>query len=341
MDLHFTKEEKFDFFKIMEIAYQHFYLPIINCAFELRLFDYLTGFKTCRQVAHEAQVEENELIFLLNSLVALDILEKRNDLYSMKHGLKRFLDSRSETFIGLYHETIYYTYKKIVDFTSILKTGLHSVKKEKSPEFFSELVKMMFYTNIVPASELAEHFEGEIRALRKRKGIVHILDVGAGSGVWSIPFCKLNNQVFVDAFDFERVLDVTREFVKRHDVADRYAFIKGDIDASQWHLNKYDYILLGNICNTVSMNSLKLMFKNARNALSDCGKVVVIDMVPDEYDLKKTIFPVIFSILMRLITSEGATHTVNEYTELMSEAGFKKFGVVELTSYHSKILLAE
>ena len=336
--MQFSHNERKGFVALMEKAYQHLSLPIINCALELNLFDALTGYQSVDKIRTQIHAQKEELQILLDALVALDLLHKKNGRYKIKEGLERFLDSRSDNYIGPYHRRIYEVYKNVPSFANIVKTGEHPEKKEKDPLFFRQLVEMMFTTNIVAAAELADFFDEDIHATAARKKMVHILDVGSGSGVWSLPFAQIHGAVKVDALDFEKVLEITRKLADRHHVLQQYAFLPGDMHTRDWPKKKYDFVIFGNICNTISEASVKTIFTKARKSLVDEGKVLVVDMVPEE-DLKEAVFPVIFSILMRLITSQGTTHSVPWYEAKLQECGFKSITSIQLSSYHSKIII--
>ena len=56
-----------------------------------------------------------------------------------------------------------------------------------------------------------------------------MLDVGAGSGAWSLAVLERDPSARALAMDWPHVLEVTQQFAERFGFADRYAYLPGNL----------------------------------------------------------------------------------------------------------------
>jgi ubiquinone/menaquinone biosynthesis C-methylase UbiE len=76
-----------------------------------------------------------------------------------------------------------------------------------------------------------------------------VLDVGAGSAVWSLALARQNPKTRVTVIDLPGVVDtVTRRFVAREGLTDRFTFWPGDLQQVAFGESAFDIFVLGHIC---------------------------------------------------------------------------------------------
>ncbi|MCX5786926.1 MAG: class I SAM-dependent methyltransferase, partial [Elusimicrobia bacterium] len=109
-----------------------------------------------------------------------------------------------------------------------------------------------------------------------------ILDVGAGSGVWSIAALEEDLSSTAVALDFPKILAITREYAAKAGVTDRLTFLEGSMHEARFEAGEYDLVLLGNICHSEGEAATRTFLKGLEPALRPGGKVAVIDMIPNE-----------------------------------------------------------
>src|SRR5258706_287257 len=90
--------------------------------------------------------------------------------------------------------------------------------------YFREFVEDIFPMSYEAACALAD----ELRVAEASER-VSVLDLAAGSGVWSIAMAEASPRVRVTAVDWPAVLPVTRRIAARHGVADRFTFVEGNL----------------------------------------------------------------------------------------------------------------
>src|SRR5262249_45430448 len=96
-------------------------------------------------------------------------------------------------------------------------------------EFFRDLVEDLFANNYAAAQTLAEALN-----VAAAKSPVRVLDIAAGSGVWSIALAEKSPQVQVTVVDWPAVVPVCQKVAARHNVGDRYRFLPGDLLATEF-----------------------------------------------------------------------------------------------------------
>jgi ubiquinone/menaquinone biosynthesis C-methylase UbiE len=169
--------------------------------------------------------------------------------------------------------------------------------------------------------------------------VLRILVVGGGCAAWSIPLLEADPESRAVAADLPPVIEITREYVDRHGLADRYEYIPGNIRELDFGDNEYDMALLGNICHSEgARNSRDLIIKMGR-CVKPGGRIIIVDMIPDD-ERRGPLRPLIFAVNMLVGTEEGGTFTRREYQGWLLEAGFGQMEELE-SGGDSPVLVAE
>jgi len=165
-----------------------------------------------------------------------------------------------------------------------------------------------------------------------------ILDVAAGSAVWSIPFAEDLSQARVTALDFAQVLDTTRAYAKRHGVGDRFDYIEGNLRDVDLGEGRFDLAVLGNIIHSEGEASTRDLFGRLHRSLRASGRVAILDMIPED-DRSGPVFPLGFALNMLLHTAEGDTYTFAQISQWLKDAGFTAVDRVDI-QFHSPMIVA-
>src|SRR5438270_16109 len=133
------------------------------------------------------------------------------------------------------------------------------------------------------------------------------------------------------------LLETTRGYLKRHGVEDRYDFLPGDLKEIDFGEDRYDLALLGNIVHSEGEESSRDLFKRLYGALKAGGRIVIIDMIPNN-ERTGPPFPLFFALNMLVNTEKGSTYTLADYTEWLNAAGCKRVATADIQS-HSPIII--
>ncbi|MEO5360534.1 MAG: acetylserotonin O-methyltransferase [Nitrospirota bacterium] len=304
---------------------------ILRTGVDFDVFTHISeGRKTADEIARASGANPGAIGRLLNALTGLKFLQKPDkDTYELTPVAAAYLVNNSPSYLGILtgHVTdLWNTWGRL---TEVVRTGnLADMPTDmptdmidtpqKGPEFFKKLVARIFPLSYGIACRLAD----EIGAA----GELKIVDVAAGAAPWSIPFAQKDKNISVTAVDFPEVLEMTKGYVERFNVASQYSYLAGNIRELNFGADTYDIALLGHICHSEGEVHSKELLKKIYRCLKPGGKVIIPEMVPDAERSAKT-FPLMFSLNMLLHTSDGDTFLFEDYQAWLGAAGFRHIGI--------------
>jgi ubiquinone/menaquinone biosynthesis C-methylase UbiE len=151
------------------------------------------------------------------------------------------------------------------------------------------------------------------------EGVRRMLDVGGGSGAFSIAFARANPALRAEILDLPTVLPIAERHVAEAALADRITTRAGDLRVDDLGRD-YDLVLLSSICHMLGPDGNRDLLFRAARALAPGGRVVVSDFVQDE-DGTAPRQAVLFSINMLVGTPSGRSYRESEYRAFLGEAG--------------------
>ena len=137
------------------------------------------------------------------------------------------------------------------------------------------LVRALFQMNYPAAKYAALYLK------RKHKIISDILDVAAGSGVWSIAIAEQFKSAKVSALDFSGILNITREYVNKFRMNDRYKYIERDLRNIDFGRECYDLVILGHICHSEGRIHAKQLIEKSFRSLKDGSSLLIAEFLPN------------------------------------------------------------
>ena len=163
-----------------------------------------------------------------------------------------------------------------------------------------------------------------------------LLDVGGGTGIYSIA-CLLRNPLLkAIVFDRREVLKVASEFAIQYGVADRLQLIEGDMFADP--LPPANAILLSNILHDWDEPECQQLVSKCSASLPPGGRLFVHDVfLNDRLDGPLPI--ALYSAALFTLT-EGRAYSAADYRDWLSAAGLVSSDVVP-TLIHCGLLTAE
>jgi cyclopropane fatty-acyl-phospholipid synthase-like methyltransferase len=166
-----------------------------------------------------------------------------------------------------------------------------------------------------------------VKALGKT-GVRRILDLGGGSGSYSIAFAKASPEAQCEILDLPEVVPLTTEYVSKAGVAEQVSIRAGDMLHDDFG-SGYDIVMLNAICHMFSEEQNLDIFRRARKALAPNGRLVVQDFIlnPDKTGLQHA---ALFSVNMLVGTDAGASYSEVEYASWMKAAGFTEVNRIKL-----------
>ena len=306
--------------RIMQFAWGYVPPLVLEAAIRHRVFDVLdSGAKTLHEVHLETGASERGLAAIMNALVGLNFLTKdKQAVFSLTPESATFLVSTKPGFQGgVIRHGSEHLIPKWLHLNDIVASGrpVQSVNQEEGGStFFQSFVNDIFPMSYPAAQNLARHLN------RNGNGPLRILDLAAGSGVWGIALAQSSEQVRVTAVDWPEVIPVTRETVSRFGLADRFAFIEGDLLQADFG-SDHELATLGQILHSEGEERSRALLAKTFNALASGGTIAIAEFLVNA-DRTGPLNGLFFAVNMLVNTDCGGTYSFEEISDWLADAGF-------------------
>jgi cyclopropane fatty-acyl-phospholipid synthase-like methyltransferase len=152
-------------------------------------------------------------------------------------------------------------------------------------------------------------------------GVSLLLDIGGGSGVYSIMACRENPKLHAVVFDVATVCAVADEFIAQAGLSDRIRTQPGDYLVDQYP-DGADAILICGTLEPRTSDEHRTVLRKAFEALAPGGTLfLIINMLDDD---GKGPLEAVLSNLAHVFGSGtwGRIHSAGEIAQMLSAAGF-------------------
>lgn len=171
-------------------------------------------------------------------------------------------------------------------------------------------------------SDLGMMYETIALALATSLGLrpQRILDIGCGSGVWSLAFASRDPSSQVSGLDFPGVLDAFVARAARLGVADRVKLVPGDMHEVQVPAAAFDLVVVANVLRLEHEARAQAVIARAAAALRPGGHLLVIDALAAGTPAKELVRAV-YELHLTMRTEKGHVHSPAQITQWMQAAG--------------------
>jgi len=317
--------------RLLELAWSYAPPLIVGAALKHRIFDLLAdGPKTVAQVSQENGASIRGVRAIMNALVAFELLRKDGrEHYALTPESETFLVRGKPAYLGGFLQHGDQLIPKWLQLPEVVRSGKPAMSVNQEGDgsaFFLDFVEELFPVGYPSARALAAAFPEARR----------VLDIAAGSGVWSIPLAQSSKEVRVTALDWEGVLPATRRVTERMGVADQYEFCAGDLNTADFG-NGYDLAILGQILHSEGERNSRALLGKVFRALAPGGTIAIAEFIAND-DRTGPPLAMLFAVNMLVNTDVGDTFTVPEISQWLREAGFENPRTMEVPSPSPLIL---
>ncbi len=301
--------------EVMGMARAFMESRLLLTALELDVFTPLAAGATAAAVADACHTDPGATARLLNALVALGLLTKQGEVFSPTAVAARFLarGGKDDSVDALLHQaSLWQTWSGL---TGAVRCGQPAPRRdpnERGDEWTVAFIAAM-HKGAAQRAPLLVQAVGV-------QGVRRMLDVGGGSGAYSIAFVQAGQEVSAGIVDLPAVLPIAEGHVAAAGLAGRITLRPGDLRHDELG-SGFDLVLLSSICHMLDREGNRDLLRRAFSALAPRGRVVVSDFVLDE-DRASPRQAALFSINMLVGTSSGDCYTEAEYAAWLREAGF-------------------
>ena len=315
------------------------YMPsrCILTALELDIFTAVGDGANAEQIGTKIHANARAAGMLLNALVALGLLSKSGDDYKNTPESARFFvqGSKDNHRNGLLHTAnIWHRWSTLTD---AVRSGTRvPISRDDNPEWTRNFIAGM-QRNAKDRAPLVVKALGTAPATAtSNSNVRRILDLGGGSGAYSIAFAKASPDMQCEILDLPEVVPLTAEYVRQAGVSAQVSLRAGDMLQDDFG-SGYDLIMLNAICHMFSEEQNREIFRRAHQALAPNGRLVVQDFIlnPEKTGPQHA---ALFSLNMLVSTEAGASYSEPEYTHWMKAAGFTEVCRINLPGPSSLIV---
>jgi (2Fe-2S) ferredoxin/2-polyprenyl-3-methyl-5-hydroxy-6-metoxy-1,4-benzoquinol methylase len=296
---------------------------VLLTAVELDLFTAVGSGASADEVAARTGSDPRATEMLMNALVALGWLAKqdaifRNTPLSARYFVAESADDARAATMHLVH--LWQTWSTLTECIRAGTSVFHREVVDRGEEWTRSFIAAM-HRNARARAPLV------VRALGP-EGVTRMLDVGGGSGAYSIAFASANENLQVDLLDLATVIPIAQGHIKSAGLAGRIRTRPGDLRADKFG-EGYDLVFVSAICHMLGPDENKDLLRRCFAALAPGGRVVIQDFIlePDKTVPKSA---ALFALNMLVGTQAGSTYTEAEYATWLEEAGFQEVRHVRL-----------
>jgi hypothetical protein len=304
-----------DYILAMAAAFQE--SRILLSAAELDLFTKLKdGPRTSDDIAGAEGWDQRALRILMDALASIGLITKLPDGAYMAepHALKLLSRGDPESVLPMVRHRVrlWETWSNI---TEIVRTG-ENPRFRNDPTYSQEETEEFIGAMHVIGGHMAEKIVADLDLSRRSR----LLDVGGGSGVYTIAFLKKAPQLKATLFDLPEVIGLSRQYITEAGLIDRVEFVSGDYNEDEFPAG-HDLALLSAIIHINSRDGNRSLYGRIHKALDHGGALLIRDHIMDEARTTPA-EGTIFAVNMLAATRAGDTYTFGEVKEDLEAAGF-------------------
>ena len=304
---------------------------ILLSGFELDVFTNIDEAGTTNnQIANSLHLDEHACERLLNALVSLGFLDKKNNLFFNTADSFTFLSKKSPEYLGgiMHSNHLWNTWSNL---THVVKTGISAHQSEinvRGEDWLFPFINAMHDRAKKQAPQQLKNID--------LAGIKSILDVGGGSGAYSMEFISRKPEIEATVFDLPNVVTITIKFLDKEGFSDKIKTYAGDYTTDDLPKG-FDLIFMSAIIHSNPLEINQDLIKKCFDSLNKNGRIVIQDWIMNN-DRTQPLQGAIFAINMLVGTEAGDCFTEHEVTEMLIGAGFKNISRIEFESGLSQMI---
>jgi predicted O-methyltransferase YrrM len=282
---------------------------------------------TFDQLSDELGLQTRPAVVLITALRAMGFIDKQGDLLTLTELAAEHLVPGGEfdcgDYVGLAAQS-----PGVLGMVKLLKTNQPLGSDEEAGAAFIYRDGM---ASAMEAEQSARHFTMALAGRAKNVAPAladvlpidqhsRLLDIGGGTGIYSIALIQKHPTLVSTVFDRPEVLKVAREMAEAYGVLDRMAFVAADMFADDLPADA-DTILLSNILHDWDVPQCKQLVGRCAAALPAGGRLLIHDVfLNDELDGP---LPIALYSASLFSFTEGRAYSAAEYRTWLSDCGLE------------------
>ena len=301
--------------EIREIAVGFQRSRILLTAYELDIFTFIGKNRySSETVSNVLNLNNKAVEKLLNALVAIKLLAKEKEYFSNTKESFIFLSKDSPAYMaGLMHTNhLWNTWSHLTD---VVKTGIVAHREEineRGEKWLEAFIHAMHDRGKKQAPAQIANID--------LQNVGSVLDVGGGSGCYSMEFINRKPGLKAAIFDLPNVIPISKRIVEKENFTGKIEYYSGDYKTEELPKG-FDLVFLSAIIHSNPPEINQELVKKCYRALNVNGRIVIQDWIMNDAKTEP-VQGAVFSINMLVGVEGGDCYSESEVSSWMKNAGF-------------------
>ncbi len=286
------------------------------------------SWQTADQVAEQCQLDLRATDIILHALVAAGILRQDGERFCTELEARPLLLADSPTTLKSILGHNLFMMRGWSHLDEVLKTGQPLPHPQRTEEQLRDFICGMENVSRISSKEVASKVD--LSSTRK------LLDLGGGPATAAITFAQVNPQLECVVFDLEEPVNIGREQIAKAGLTHRISTIAGDFHTDSIGTG-FDVVYLANVIHMLDDLQTSALLQKSFNALVPEGRLLLKDFFLED-SRSEPADGAQFSVNMLVNTQGGKTYTRTRVLELLGQAGFTKFELIDVGTQSQVII---
>lgn len=331
--------------EVFEIAFGYMKSKALFAGLHLGVFDALGDeWRSLGELRQATGAEDRGLVTLLTALVAIGLLEQSGGCdgevrrYRNAPASRAMLVGGESGGFGEYcrRQIDRQMYPFLHNLADVLRGCRDTVPFRDYETWFGDAAEASLYSESQHAASLPA--AALLDAVVDLSGARRLLDVGGGSGAFSISLCRSHPDLRATIIDFPHVVEVGRRFVVEAGLDERIDFLSGNALDLEWPSGQ-DAVLFSYVSGSVAEEGVRELYRRAGRALDAGGRVIVHDFMVDD-DRSGPSLPALWALQHVVFTPGGVSLTPGFVTGALREAGLEDASVRSFVPGMTRVAIA-
>lgn len=287
-------------------------------ASDLGLFATLAeqGSADAAELADACGLDQRATRLLADACVAIELLEKDGNRYRNTAAVDAFLVPGRPGDLSRairYNRDVYPAWGRLAEFG-------HTGKPVEKPELHlgEDDARTRAFVHAMHGRALG--IGRAVVPLIEIPGNARVLDIGGGSGAYSMLLCEAHPTATSTVLDLPGIVRVADELIAERGLQSRVQTLAGDYHNAAFP-GDCDVVLILGVLHQESPGSIVDILSRARQALKPGGRIYIMDMMTDGSRCYPA-FSSLFALNMALTTENGWVFSDDDMRTWLQEAGF-------------------
>lgn len=317
----------------LEIARQFMVSRIVLTSCEIGIMDTLIHEKMdAIEIAKRHRIHGKGANRLLDAMVAIGLLHKENGLYEPTETGAPLAKTHPETVFPMimHMNDLWYTWSNLTEAVTFGSNPKRITVHEKTPESVSAFIGAMHVAGKKLSRKIAQSIDFSSYS--------KLLDIGGGSGTYTISFLTVYPEMKACLFDLPFVTPLAEDRINQAGLEDRVEIVQGNYNQDALP-EGCDLALLSAIIHQNGPDENLALFERICDALLSNGALLIRDQIM-EPDRTAPASGAIFALNMLVNTEKGDTYTFQEIEGQLRTAGFDQIERIRQGEHMDDLILA-